>query len=86
MYPSLREILLVCGSYLPFLVTSSYMSGSCIGKCRYSELLFIFAATGKRDILPRPMKGIRKKWEEIIISRNNFSKNHTRKGVENYDD
>ena len=52
----------------PFLITSSYVSGSCIGKCLYSGLLFIFAATGKRDILPRPMKGIRKTWEEFIIS------------------
>ena len=33
-----------------------------------------------------PMKGIRKTWEEFIISLNNFSKNQTRKGVENYDD
>jgi len=44
------------------------------GKCLYSGLLFIFAATGKRDILPTPMKGIRKTWEEFIISLNNFSK------------
>jgi len=49
-------------------------------------LLLIFAAAGKKDILPRPMKGIRKKWEEFILSLHNFSKNHSRKGVENYDD
>ena len=48
------------------------VSGSCIGKCLYSGLLLIFATTGKRDILPRPMKGIREKWEEFIISLNNF--------------
>jgi ribosomal protein S27AE len=37
-------------------------------------LLVIFATTGKRDILPRPMKGIREKWEEGILPLNNFKK------------
>jgi hypothetical protein len=49
-------------------------------------LLLIVATTGKRDIHPRPMNGIRETWEECIHPLNNLKKNIPGKGVETYDD